>query len=135
MNAHIQMSPTQLAREVLVTDLAGASITPEFIASLPPIQANPKAERKFALGLSARVFGHSVVAPSPRARLKKAASPAVRDVTVDIRPVVAPDASIELERRRYKTLTADLNYSPELARLISRDKDMWRAVIEFRRAV
>jgi hypothetical protein len=38
-------------------DLAGALIDSEFIASLPPIQANPIARRKFALALAARVFG------------------------------------------------------------------------------
>ena len=31
---------------------------PEFIKSLPPVQRNPAAERKFALGLAARVFGY-----------------------------------------------------------------------------
>jgi hypothetical protein len=57
-------------------DLAGsASISSEFIASLPPIQADPVAERKFALDLAARVFGHPVVSGRRRrvwrARIKE----------------------------------------------------------------
>ena len=38
-------------------DLAGASITSEVISSLPPIQADPAAEREFAYQLAAIVFG------------------------------------------------------------------------------
>ncbi len=38
--------------------LASILNKPEFIKSLPPIQRNPAAERKFALGLAARVFGY-----------------------------------------------------------------------------
>jgi hypothetical protein len=49
----------------------------------------------------------------------------------NIRLVVARDGNIELERR-YKVLTADLNYSPEVARLIIRDDEMWQAVGEYR---
>jgi hypothetical protein len=98
---------TLAACGVPVTDLAGALITPEFIASLPPIQVNRKAERKFAIELSARVFGQSAHTP-PK----------------DIRPVVTPDKMA----RRYKTLTANWNYSPEVARQICRDEKMWRAV-------
>jgi hypothetical protein len=38
-------------------DLAGASIYSDNIASLPPIQADPMAERAFAYQLAAIVFG------------------------------------------------------------------------------
>ncbi|MFB6449054.1 hypothetical protein [Bradyrhizobium tunisiense] len=38
-------------------DLAGASIYSDNIASLPPIQADPAAERAFAHQLAAIVFG------------------------------------------------------------------------------
>lgn len=48
-----------------VSDLAGASINSEFIASLFPIQANPAAERRFAFE---RVFRH---APRVEHRLPK----------------------------------------------------------------
>lgn len=38
-------------------DLAGASICSDITASLPPIQADPLAERAFAYQLAASVFG------------------------------------------------------------------------------
>jgi hypothetical protein len=45
------------------SDLAGALITSESIASLPPIQANPAAEREFAYRLAATVFGKPALTP------------------------------------------------------------------------
>ena len=41
-------------------DLAGASIYSDNIASLPPIQADPMAERAFAYQLAAIVFGKPI---------------------------------------------------------------------------
>jgi hypothetical protein len=40
------------------SDLAGASICSDNIASLPPIQADPMAERAFAYKLAEIVFGN-----------------------------------------------------------------------------
>ena len=90
--------------------LAGASNELEFIKSLPPIQQNWKAERRFALKLSARVFGP---ATSVETKTEKSKTE---------NPVWA---------RRFKTLTAAWNYSPEVARLVSRDEKMWRAFSEY----
>lgn len=42
------------------SDLAGASICSDIIASLPPIQADPMVERAFAYQLAAIVFGKPV---------------------------------------------------------------------------
>jgi len=50
------------------SDLAGASIYSDNIASLPPIQADPMAERAFAYQLAAIVFGKPIVPVVERKR-------------------------------------------------------------------
>lgn len=50
------------------SDLAGASIYSDNIASLPPIQADPMAERAFAYRLAAVVFGKPTVPVVERKR-------------------------------------------------------------------
>jgi len=47
-------------------DLAGASIYSDNIANLPPIQADPRAELRFARQLAATVFGASSNSQSGR---------------------------------------------------------------------
>ncbi|MCK1595491.1 hypothetical protein [Bradyrhizobium sp. 164] len=59
---------TLAARGVQIDDLAGASITSESIADLPPIQADPVAERAFAYQLAAIVFGKPIVPVVERKR-------------------------------------------------------------------
>jgi hypothetical protein len=58
------------------SDLAGASICSDNIASLPPIQADPMAERAFAYQLAAIVFGKSapVVERKRRRIVRRAAA-------------------------------------------------------------
>lgn len=51
------------------SDLAGASICSDHIASLPPIQADPAAERRFALALAERVFGSPIMVVRRRRRI------------------------------------------------------------------
>lgn len=56
-------------------DLAGASICSDNIASLPPIQADPMAERAFAHQLAAIVFGKPLpVVERKRRRIVRRAS-------------------------------------------------------------
>lgn len=57
-------------------DLAGASICSDNIASLPPIQADPMAERAFAYQLAAIVFGKPVVPVIERKRRRVTWRPA-----------------------------------------------------------
>lgn len=57
MKPHMENPATLAACGVQIADLAGASITSECIDNLPPIQADPFAERRFALALAQRVFG------------------------------------------------------------------------------
>lgn len=57
MQPHKEIPATLAACGAPKDDLAGASISSDSISSLPPIQADPAAERRFALALAARVFG------------------------------------------------------------------------------
>lgn len=68
MKPHME-NPALAARGVPKSDLAGASICSESISSLPPIQADPTAERRFALALAARVFGAPIVVVRRRRRI------------------------------------------------------------------
>lgn len=82
-------------------DLAGASINLEFIASLPPIQANPKAERKFALGLVARVFWPPVASPprlSGHQRHQLNTEPASKPVIITVGGYAHRDSGLKLKK-------------------------------------
>jgi len=59
-------------------DLAGASIYSDNIASLPPIQADPMAERAFAYQLAASVFGKPLGPVVERKRRRVVWRPAAR---------------------------------------------------------
>ncbi|MGY3035906.1 hypothetical protein ACVIIV_005076 [Bradyrhizobium sp. USDA 4354] len=64
-----KQNPTTLAAcGAPKSDLAGASIFSDNIASLPPIQADPMAERAFAYQLAAVVFGKPIVPNVERKR-------------------------------------------------------------------
>ena len=66
---HHKGNPTTLAAcGAPKSDLAGASIYSDNIASLPPIQADPMAERAFAYQLAAVVFGKPIVPVVERKR-------------------------------------------------------------------
>jgi hypothetical protein len=56
MKPHME-NPALAGTGVPKSDLAGASIYSDNIASLPPIQADPMAERAFAYHLASVVFG------------------------------------------------------------------------------
>lgn len=56
MKPHME-NPALAGTGLPKSDLAGASICSESIPSLPPIQADPAAERRFAQALAERVFG------------------------------------------------------------------------------
>ncbi|MET4230176.1 hypothetical protein ABIA85_003443 [Bradyrhizobium sp. LA6.10] len=65
----LKENPATLAAcGVQIDDLAGASITSESIDNLPPIQADPAAERRFALALANRVFGAPITVVRRRRR-------------------------------------------------------------------
>jgi len=64
-----KQNPTTLAAcGAPKSDLAGASISSEFISNLPAIQADPVAERAFAYQLAAVVFGKPIVPVIERKR-------------------------------------------------------------------
>lgn len=68
-------TPQRWRRAGLKCDLAGASICSDNIASLPPIQADPMAERAFAHQLAAIVFGKPLpVVERKRRRIVRRAS-------------------------------------------------------------
>lgn len=60
MHPHVQ-NPAAANCGVPKTDLAGASIYSDNIANLPPIQADPRAELRFAQWLAASVFSRPTV--------------------------------------------------------------------------
>lgn len=68
MQHHKENPATLAACGAPKSDLAGASICSEFTSSLPPIQADPVAERKFARQLAAAVFGTVPVVVRKRRR-------------------------------------------------------------------
>lgn len=68
MEPHKTNPATLAACGAQIGDLAGASISSEFIASLPAIQADPAAERRFARALAERVFGSPIVVVRRRRR-------------------------------------------------------------------
>ncbi|MCP1865264.1 hypothetical protein ABIF65_009422 [Bradyrhizobium japonicum] len=59
MKPHME-NPALAGTGLPKSDLAGASICSESISSLPPIQADPMAERAFAYQLAAIVFAKPV---------------------------------------------------------------------------
>jgi hypothetical protein len=74
---HHKGNPTTLAAcGAPKSDLAGASICSDYTASLPPIQADPMAERAFAYQLAALVFGRPapVVERKRRRHVRRAAA-------------------------------------------------------------
>lgn len=68
MKPHME-NPALAGTGLPKSDLAGASICSESIPSLPPIQADPRAERRFAIALAARVFAAPVQVVRRRRRL------------------------------------------------------------------
>jgi hypothetical protein len=70
MHPHKEIPATLAACGAPKCDLAGASIYSDNIASLPPIQADPMAERAFAYQLAAIVFGKPIAPVVERKRRK-----------------------------------------------------------------